>query len=81
MDSCGACKWFNQGNGSGRCFNPKQKDKDLIQYCYWNFHCDLIEKGKQLSDEEMNRLGYKKVKQELKSIDGKDLSYYYFQKK
>lgn len=80
MDSCFGCKWFNQDKGSCRCFNPKQTDKDLIQYCYWNFYCNLIEKGERLSDDEMSDLGYKKIKQKLKSIDGEDLSYYYFKK-
>ncbi len=80
-NNCFHCKFFNQDKGSARCFNPKQKDEDLIQYVYWNFSCGLIEKGERLSDSQMKELGYKKTKQELKSIDGKDLSYYYYQKK
>lgn len=80
MDSCGGCKWFNQDEFSGRCFNPKQKDKSLIGYCYWNFYCELLEKGDRLSDDEMVKLGYNKIKKEQKSINGEDLSYYYYQK-
>jgi hypothetical protein len=81
MDNCFGCKWFNQGEFSGRCFNPKQKDKSLIGYCYWNFSCYLIEKGERLSDEEMIKLGYEKIKKESNSITSEDLSYFYFKKK
>lgn len=80
-DCCENCIWFNQDSGSCRCFNPKQTDENLKKYAYWNFYCDLIQPGERKSDEEMGKLGYIKTKQELKSINGEDLSYYYFKKK
>ena len=81
MENCGTCKWFNQAEDSGGCFNPMQKNEDLIQYCYWDDKCRLIEEGEKLTELELNQLGFERLKNEISSIDGKDLSYYFYKLK
>ena len=61
---CGNCKWMNQGEGSCHCFNPKQTDKDLIGYVYYNFDCKLFKEGERPTKKEMKAMGYDYVKGE-----------------
>ena len=42
---CRTCKYFEQGKYSSFCGNPKQENKDYKKYLYYNFTCDLHEKG------------------------------------
>jgi len=45
MKTCGDCKYFAQGKNCSFCNNPKQTDKDLKRYLYYNFSCELFEEG------------------------------------
>jgi hypothetical protein len=42
---CGSCKYFEQGKTKSFCGNPKQENKDLKDYAYYNFSCNLYTKG------------------------------------
>lgn len=44
IKQCITCKYFEQ-QISSNCASPKQNDEDLKGYCYYNFSCDLHEKG------------------------------------
>lgn len=52
-DKCGSCKFMKQGKNCCYCANPIQTNEDLTEYIYYNFGCDLHEKGKpQLERDE-----------------------------
>ena len=42
---CINCNFCEQGKWCSFCSNSKQTDKDLKKYVYWNFTCELFEKG------------------------------------
>jgi hypothetical protein len=77
---CAECKYFLQDKSNCRCFNPKQKDKDLISYCYWNFSCNLHEQGKRLTEEEMKVLGFVKKWNKVLYKSGGEGGYFYYEK-
>ena len=52
---CGGCKWREQGQNCGFCSHPKQPNEDFKSYVYYNFSCELGEKG--MSDSVAN-VGY-----------------------
>lgn len=58
---CELCRFMNQKETSVACFNPKQDDKELMDYVYPGFGCRWFEKGDRLTDSQMEALGYKKI--------------------
>lgn len=42
---CAGCKFFAQGKNCSFCANEKQTDTGYKTYVYWNYGCDLFEKG------------------------------------
>lgn len=58
--TCGYCKFFAQGKGCSFCENPKQEDKNLKEYLYYNFSCQLFEEGTSESRIEWMKTGTNK---------------------
>lgn len=44
--SCIGCKFFEQGETHSFCANPLQPRDQFKKYCYYNFSCELFEKGR-----------------------------------
>lgn len=42
---CSECKFFEQGEKSSFCGNPKQPNEDYKKYVYYNFNCGFAELG------------------------------------
>lgn len=75
---CASCKWMNQGESGCHCFNPEQTDANLKQYVYWIFSCGIYERGDQLSEFQLNELGYKRKSKVVTYYNGlKEIHYYY----
>lgn len=77
MGKCIDCKWFNQDATCCRCFNPKQTDQSLINYCYYTSGCDLTEPRPTASDEEMEGMGYQKKWRGSTGFSNKDGIHYW----
>ena len=45
VKECGHCVFYEQGKNASFCGNPVQTNKDLKEYAYWNFGCELYKQG------------------------------------